>query len=144
LFPAVSNEPHSILSFGVQVRTYSNNVSREPGSVKSGDSRAATALRPVAEKAAPSEPAQGTAPPSTKLDLLMDAELDVTLRFGKRSMLLREVMELEAGSIVALDRQVQEPVDLLLAGRLIGRGEVVVVNGNYGLRVLEVISPPPH
>ena len=52
--------------------------------------RAATALRPVAEKAAPSEPAQGTAPPSTKLDLLMDAELDVTLRFGKRSMLLRE------------------------------------------------------
>jgi len=74
----------------------------------------------------------------------MDAELDVTLRFGKRSMLLREVMELDAGSIVALDRQVQEPVDLLLAGRLIGRGEVVVVNGNYGLRVLEVISPPPH
>jgi len=64
--------------------------------------------------------------------------------FGKRSMLLREVMELDAGSMVALDRQVQEPVDLLLAGRLIARGEVVVVNGNYGLRVLEVISPPPH
>jgi len=53
-------------------------------------------------------------------------------------------MELDAGSMVALDRQVQEPVDLLLAGRLIARGEVVVVNGNYGLRVLEVISPPPH
>jgi flagellar motor switch protein FliN len=72
----------------------------------------------------------------------MDAELDVTLRFGKRSMLLREVMELDAGSVVELDRQVQEPVDLLLAGRLIARGEVVVVNGNYGLRVLEVVSPP--
>jgi flagellar motor switch protein FliN len=101
----------------------------------------AAALRPVAEKAAPGEPAQGTTPPSTKLDLLMDAELDVTLRFGKRSMLLREVMELDAGSVVELDRQVQEPVDLLLAGRLIARGEVVVVNGNYGLRVLEVVSP---
>ena len=56
-------------------------------------------------------------------------------------MLLREIMELDAGSVVELDRQVQEPVDLLLAGRLIARGEVVVVNGNYGLRVLEVVSP---
>jgi flagellar motor switch protein FliM len=100
-----------------------------------------TALRPIAEKAPASEPAQGVAPPATKLDLLMDAELEVTLRFGKRSMLLREIMELDAGSVVELDRQVQEPVDLLLAGRLIARGEVVVVNGNYGLRVLEVVSP---
>jgi len=58
-------------------------------------------------------------------------------------MLLREIMELDAGSVVELDRQVQEPVDLLLAGRLIARGEVVVVNGNYGLRVLEIVPPPP-
>ena len=72
----------------------------------------------------------------------MDAELDVTLRFGKKSMLLREIMELDAGAVVELDRRVQEPVDLLLAGRLIARGEVVVVNGNYGLRVLEIVSPP--
>jgi flagellar motor switch protein FliN/FliY len=103
----------------------------------------AAALRPIAEKASSSEPAQGSAPPAAKIDLLMDAELDVTLRFGQRSMLLREVMELDAGSVVELDRQVQEPVDLLLAGRLIARGEVVVVNGNYGLRVLEIV-PPPH
>ncbi len=101
------------------------------------------ALRPVTEKISAGEPTQGIAPPANKLDLLMDAELDVTLRFGKRNMLLREVMELDAGSVVELDRQVQEPVDLLLAGRLIARGEVVVVNGNYGLRVLEIV-PPPH
>ena len=107
-------------------------------------SASAAALRPIAQKAPSGEPAQGTAPPAPKIDLLMDAELDVTLRFGKRSMLLREVMELDAGSVVELDRQVQEPVDLLLAGRLIARGEVVVVNGNYGLRVLEIVPPPPH
>ena len=81
-------------------------------------------------------------PPSNQLDLLMDVELDVTLRFGRRSMLLREVLELDAGSVVELDRQVQEPADLLLDGRLIARGEVVVLEGNYGLRVLEIVSPP--
>jgi hypothetical protein len=48
-------------------------------------------------------------------------------------------MELDAGAVVEQDRQVQEPVDLLLAGRLIARGEVVVVDGNYGLRVLEIV-----
>ena len=41
------------------------------------------------------------------------------------------------------DRQVQEPVDMLLAGRPMARGEVVVVSGNYGLRVLEIVPPPP-
>lgn len=57
-------------------------------------------------------------------------------------MLLREVLELDAGSVVELDRQVPEPDDLLLDGRLIAHGEVVVLDGNYGLRVLKIISPP--
>jgi len=79
--------------------------------------------------------------PKGNLDLLMDVELGITLRFGQRRMLLREVLELGTGSVVELDRRVEEPVDLLLDGRLIARGEVVVVAGNYGLRVLEVLSP---
>ncbi len=76
-----------------------------------------------------------------KLDLLMDVELGVTLRFGSRRLLLREVLDLNPGAVVALDRQVEEPVDMLLDGRIIARGEVVVVDGNYGLRVNE-IGPP--
>lgn len=78
-----------------------------------------------------------------KLDLLMDVDLNVTLRFGGRNMRLREILELGPGSVVELDRDVQEPADLLLDGKLIARGEVVVVDGNYGLRVLEVVSAPP-
>jgi flagellar motor switch protein FliN len=106
------------------------------------------ALRAPAAAASPSPavPAPGPSPASSsggKLDLLMDVELDVTLRFGGRRMLLREIIELGPGSVVELDRQVQEPADLLLDGKLIARGEVVVVDGNYGLRVLEVVSPPP-
>jgi flagellar motor switch protein FliN/FliY len=100
------------------------------------------ALRPARETLPGSEPAKTDAPASNQLDLLMDVELDVTLRFGRQSMLLRDVLELDAGSVVELDRQVQEPADLLLDGRLIAHGEVVVLDGNYALRVLEIISPP--
>lgn len=78
------------------------------------------------------------------LDLVMDVELGVTLRFGKRKLTLREVMELTSGSVVELDREVEEPVELLLNGMVIARGEAVVIDGNYGLRVTEVsqqVSP---
>jgi flagellar motor switch protein FliN len=102
----------------------------------------AAALRPAENKGPVNEPAKTRDPAGNQLGLLMDVELDVTLRFGQRNMTLREIMELDAGSIVELDRQVQEPAELLLEGRLIARGEVVVVDGNYGLRVLEVVSPP--
>ncbi|WP_041855551.1 flagellar motor switch protein FliN [Candidatus Korobacter versatilis] len=75
---------------------------------------------------------------STNLDLLLDVELDVTLRFGQREMLLQDILELQSGSVVELDREIQDPVELLLDGRVIARGSVVVVDGNYGLRVAEV------
>lgn len=72
------------------------------------------------------------------LDLLMDVQLAMTLRFGTRRLLLREVLDLSPGAVIELDRKVQEPVDLLLDGRLVARGEVVVIEGNYGLRVTDV------
>lgn len=75
------------------------------------------------------------------LEMVMDVELDVTLRFGQRHLTLREVMDLTSGSVVELDRQVDEPVELLLDGKVIARGEAVVVDGNYGLRVTEVPQP---
>jgi flagellar motor switch protein FliN/FliY len=72
------------------------------------------------------------------LNLVMDVELNVTLRFGRRQLTLREVLELTSGSVVELDRQVEEPVELLLDSKVIARGEAVVIDGNYGLRVTEV------
>jgi flagellar motor switch protein FliN len=83
-------------------------------------------------------PPQG---PASNFDLLMNIELDVTLRFGERNILLKEILELGPGSLLELDREIQEPADLLLDGRLIARGEVVVVDGNFGLRVTEVCGP---
>jgi len=74
------------------------------------------------------------------LDLLMDVELGVTLQFGCRQATLREVLELAPGAVLELDREIEQPVDLVLNGRVIARGEVVVIDGNYGLRVNEVAS----
>lgn len=80
-------------------------------------------------------------PEQVNLNLVMDVELNVTLRFGQRQLTLREVLELTGGSVVELDRQVEEPVELLLESRVIARGEAVVIDGNYGLRVTEVCQP---
>jgi flagellar motor switch protein FliN/FliY len=75
------------------------------------------------------------------LKLVMDVELNVALRFGQRQLPLREVLELASGSVIELDRQVDDPVELLLDGKVIARGEAVIVDGNYGLRVTEVPQP---
>jgi flagellar motor switch protein FliN len=80
-------------------------------------------------------------PDQLNLQLVMDVELNVTLRFGQRQLALREVLELTSGSVIELDRQVEEPVELLLEGKVIARGEAVVIDGNYGLRVTEVPQP---
>ncbi|HUL15558.1 MAG TPA: FliM/FliN family flagellar motor switch protein [Terriglobales bacterium] len=87
-----------------------------------------------------SESVPPSAPLPPNLDLLLDVELEATIRFGEREMLLREVMSLMPGAVVELDQLVNEPADLLVAGRLVARGEVVVVDGNFGLRVTEVAS----
>lgn len=79
-------------------------------------------------------------PQPANLDLLRGMELEITLRFGQRQMPLREILELGPGSVVELDRQVDEPVELLVGGKVIGHGEVVVAGGGYGLRVTAIAS----
>jgi flagellar motor switch protein FliN/FliY len=99
---------------------------------------AAKAAATVAAPSGPSAPAAEVGQASGALDLLMDVQLGLTLRFGSRQMLLREVLDLNPGAVIELDRKVADPVDLLLDGKLVARGEVVVINGDYGLRVTDV------
>jgi len=75
------------------------------------------------------------------VDLLLDVELEASLRFGSREMPLNEVLDLGAGDVVELDRHISDPVDLLVGDKIVARGEVVLVNGSFGLRVLEVAEP---
>ncbi len=105
---------------------------------------APTSAQPPSQTASPPSPPSSTGPPpSSSYRRLMDVGLDVKLRFGTRRMLLRDVLALSAGVVVELDSNLHSPVDLLLDGRLIAQGEVVVVDGKYGLRVTDVVDPAP-
>jgi len=106
------------------------------------------AQHPAAAQAAPQPAAAAATPPippapalSPGLELLLDVELDASLRFGCREMPLAEILELGPGDVVQLDRHVADPVDLLVGDKIVARGEVVLVNGNFGLRVTEVALP---
>ena len=80
-------------------------------------------------------------PKGHDVSMLENVEIDVVLQFGERRLPLREIGELRSGSVIELDKYVQDPAELLLGDRIIARGEVVVVDGNYGLRVTEVVDP---
>jgi flagellar motor switch protein FliN/FliY len=95
---------------------------------------------PVPSSSSASAGPSGGALDPGNLGFFMDVELDVTLRFGGKDILLKEILDLGPGSVLELDREIQDPADLLLDGKLIARGELVMVNGNYGLRVTEVFT----
>ncbi len=83
------------------------------------------------------------APASTEsatLDLLRDVELDVKIELGRSQMYLEDVLKLRQGSVVALDKLAGDPVDIYVNGRLIARGEVLVLNDNFCVRVAELIA----
>jgi flagellar motor switch protein FliN/FliY len=87
-------------------------------------------------------PAAGTSDVafSKTFDLLLDVALPVSISFGKTVLPIREVLKLNTGSIVELNRLVTEPVDVIVNDCVIARGEVVVVEGNYGVRVTHLAS----
>jgi flagellar motor switch protein FliN/FliY len=98
---------------------------------------------PGVSEANPTEAPQPAAPTaqSSNLELLLDVALDATIRFGQKQMLLRDILDLHPGVAISLDRHLEEPVELLIGGRKVARGEVVIVDGNYGLRITEIVSP---
>lgn len=78
--------------------------------------------------------------PSRTLDLLMEVELPVGVSFGRAQMRLKDAIKLTTGSIVELNRSISEPVEIIVNNCVIARGEVVVVEGNYGVRIKQIIS----
>lgn len=104
----------------------------------------APAAHPVAD-ASPSRrsPAAGPAMPPVdtgNLDLIMDIELQVVVRMGQTEMPLGELLKLTPGAIIELNRAADSPVDLLVNGKQIAKGEVVVVDGNFAFRITEIES----
>ena len=87
------------------------------------------------------EPAAPTGTTLSARDLLLDIELDATIRFGSRELPLKEILELGAGDVLELDRRVSDPVDLVVGDKIIARGEVVISGGSFALLVTEVAEP---
>jgi flagellar motor switch protein FliN len=86
-------------------------------------------------------PSSALAQHSRTFDLLLEVELPVTISFGRAMVPLREVAKLTSGSVVELNRTVSDPVEIIVNNCVIARGEVVVIEGNYGVRIQQIISP---
>ena len=74
------------------------------------------------------------------LALLMDVQLPVAIRFGETEMILEEIVKLGVGSVIELNSGIDQPVDLVVNNRILARGEVVTVDGFYGIRITEITN----
>ncbi len=75
------------------------------------------------------------------LDLLMDIQVTLSVEIGRTRLSIKDLLALTQGSVVELGREVNEPLDLMVNGTLIARGEVVEADGRFGLRLIDVVSP---
>ena len=91
---------------------------------------------------APRRPARSEAPDPHRLQLLHDVPMGVTVQLGSTRMTVRELLALAPGALVELDRAAGSPVDVLVNGTLLARGEVVVVDEEYAVRISEIVSTP--
>ncbi|WED43744.1 flagellar motor switch protein FliN [Legionella cardiaca] len=93
-------------------------------------------------------PAEGGAQPNTasqdndveKMEVILDIPVGVTVEIGRTKMTIRNLLQLNQGGIVALDRLAGEPLDVLVNGTLVAHGEVVVVNDKFGVRLTDIVS----
>lgn len=89
---------------------------------------------------APLQPQPATAQPGN-LDFLLDVTLKVSVRLGSAKMVIRDLLQLGQGSIIELEKMAGEPMDVLVGDKLVARGEVVVVNERFGIRLTDIVSP---
>lgn len=79
--------------------------------------------------------------PAQNIDFILDIPLEVTVELGRTSMLINDLLQLGQGSVVELNKLAGEPLEILVNRKLIARGEVVVVNEKFGVRLTDIVSP---
>lgn len=88
-----------------------------------------------------SAPQEASSSNSPNIDMLLDVPLTVTIELGRTEMTLKQALELQQGSVVELNRLAGDPIDVFVNERLIAKGEVVVVDDKFAVRVTELVSP---
>ncbi len=86
----------------------------------------------------PMQNLDGIAPEN--IDLIMDVPLEVTVELGRTSKSIKEILDFSPGTIIELDKLAGEPIDVLVNGKFVAKGEVVVIEENFGIRVTEIIK----
>ena len=117
-----------------QAQAAINDISREAESAAGGSGRAAT------EFELPAFPDRALGGPTETIDLLSDVSLSVKIELGRTSMFLEDVLKLGEGAVVELDKLAGDPVDIYVNNRPVARGEVLVMNDNFCVRVHEILS----
>ncbi|ACE85001.1 flagellar motor switch protein FliN [Cellvibrio japonicus] len=97
------------------------------------------AANPIAFEELIPEPGKRNSNPD--LDVILDIPVSISMEVGRTSITIRNLLQLNQGSVIELDRLAGEPLDVLVNGTLIAHGEVVVVNEKFGIRMTDVISP---
>jgi flagellar motor switch protein FliN/FliY len=127
-----------VMSLGI-VQQLADKVPSPAQEPRLGDATAAATAQPVAASAQ-AEPALKVSG-MDNINLILDVELSVVARLGQVEMPISDILALGPGSIIEVGRSIEEPVDLLVNDKLIARGEVVVVDERFGLRLTEIVSP---
>ena len=105
------------------------------------DAERADADAPAAEFDDLEDTSGGPAADEANLDVILDIPVTISMEIGRTRIAIRNLLQLNQGSVVELDRLAGEPMDVLVNGTLIAQGEVVVVNEKFGIRLTDVISP---
>ena len=113
-------------------------VAEQPEAEVAADQAAAAA---AAEFDSLEDTSAGPASEEENLDVILDIPVTVSMEIGRTNISIRNLLQLNQGSVVELDRLAGEPMDVLVNGTLVAHGEVVVVNEKFGIRLTDVISP---
>src|SRR5262245_12012502 len=101
--------------------------------------KGAAAPAPAGVSAAKAPVSNGAEPPN--LQFILDIPLQVTVELGRKRLLVHDLLQLSQGSVIELNKQIGEPFEVLINQKLIARGEIVVINDKFGVRITDIISP---
>lgn len=118
-------------------------ASEETGNEENANEENAAAGKEAAQYAPDelTDDGQATASSEVNLELVLDIPVNISLRVGSTEVSIRDLVKLVEGSVIALDRDASEPMDVLVNGTLIAHGEIVVVDDRFGVRLTDVVSP---
>ncbi|WP_078547116.1 flagellar motor switch phosphatase FliY [Litchfieldia alkalitelluris] len=136
--PAIQEEHYSASQPVVATQQSSYNSSPQHLGSTIGGHKEQVNVQPAAFSSF--EPMKFQETESSNLDMLLDIPLQVTVELGRTKRSIKEILELTAGSIIELDKLAGEPVDVLVNSKLVAKGEVVVIDENFGVRITDIIS----